>query len=81
MGDGLNLKEGASVKATGKIAQIPVGKAFLGRVVDALARPIDGKGDVAATSSRLIESPAPGIISRRSVYEPVRFLSFLFNNN
>ncbi len=72
MGDGLNLKEGASVKATGKIAQIPVGKAFLGRVVDALARPIDGKGEVSSVTTRLIESPAPGIITRRSVYEPLQ---------
>jgi F-type H+-transporting ATPase subunit alpha len=72
MGDGLNLKEGASVKATGKIAQIPVGKTFLGRVVDALARPIDGKGEIASTTTRLIESPAPGIITRRSVYEPLQ---------
>lgn len=72
MGDGLSIQEGASVKATGKIAQIPVGEAFLGRVVDALARPIDGKGDIAADTTRLIESPAPGIISRRSVYEPLQ---------
>ena len=49
MGDGLNLQEGASVKATGKIAQIPVGEGYLGRVVDALARPIDGKGDIETT--------------------------------
>jgi F-type H+/Na+-transporting ATPase subunit alpha len=72
MGDGLNLQEGASVKATGKIAQIPVGENYLGRVVDALARPIDGKGEISTTKSRLIESPAPGIISRRSVYEPLQ---------
>jgi len=72
MGDGLNLQEGASVKATGKIAQIPVGENYLGRVVDALARPLDGKGEIASTDSRLIESPAPGIISRRSVYEPLQ---------
>lgn len=72
MGDGLNLKEGASVKATGKIAQIPVGEAFLGRVVDALARPLDGKGEIQSSTTRLIESPAPGIISRRSVYEPLQ---------
>nr|YP_010700473.1 ATP synthase CF0 subunit alpha [Strombomonas costata]WCH63612.1 ATP synthase CF0 subunit alpha [Strombomonas costata] len=72
MGDGLNLQEGASVKATGKIAQVPVGESFLSRVVDALARPIDGKGEISTTSSRLIESPAPGIISRRSVYEPLQ---------
>nr|YP_009252786.1 CF1 alpha subunit of ATP synthase [Cymbomonas tetramitiformis]ANA56920.1 CF1 alpha subunit of ATP synthase [Cymbomonas tetramitiformis] len=72
MGDGLSIQEGASVKATGKIAQIPVGEAFLGRVVDALARPIDGKGDITADTTRLIESPAPGIIARRSVYEPLQ---------
>jgi len=72
MGDGLSLQEGASVKASGKIAQIPVGEAYLGRVVDALARPLDGKGEIVANDSRLIESPAPGIISRRSVYEPLQ---------
>ena len=72
MGDGLTLKEGSSVKATGKIAQVPVGEAFLGRVVNALARPIDGKGDIPSTETRLIESPAPGIISRRSVHEPLQ---------
>jgi F-type H+-transporting ATPase subunit alpha len=72
MGSGFSIKEGDSVKATGKIAQIPVGEAFLGRVVDALARPIDGKGDIKSTETRLIESPAPGIIARRSVYEPLQ---------
>lgn len=72
MGSGLNLQEGASVKSTGKIAQIPVGEGYLGRVVDALARPIDGKGEINTNENRLIESPAPGIISRRSVYEPLQ---------
>jgi F-type H+-transporting ATPase subunit alpha len=72
MGSGLSIQEGDSVTATGKIAQIPVGEAYLGRVVDALARPIDGKGDIASTETRLIESPAPGIIARRSVYEPLQ---------
>lgn len=72
MGDGLNLQEGSSVVATGKIAQVPVGESFLGRVVDALARPIDGKGEIRSVENRLIESPAPGIISRRSVYEPLQ---------
>jgi F-type H+-transporting ATPase subunit alpha len=72
MGDGLNLQEGASVKATGKIAQIPVGENYLGRVVNALAKPIDGKGEIVTNQTRLIESPAPGIISRRSVYEPLQ---------
>nr|QYB21078.1 ATP synthase CF1 alpha subunit [Austrotaxus spicata] len=72
MGDGLMIQEGSSVRATGKIAQIPVSDAYLGRVVNALARPIDGKGKISASEFRLIESPAPGIISRRSVYEPLQ---------
>lgn len=72
MGDGRNLQEGSSVRSTGRIAQIPVGDAMIGRVVDALARPIDGKGEIQTTETRLIESPAPGIIQRRSVYEPMQ---------
>nr|YP_009240200.1 ATP synthase CF1 subunit alpha [Sciadopitys verticillata]AMO00698.1 ATP synthase CF1 subunit alpha [Sciadopitys verticillata]BAK86697.1 ATP synthase CF1 alpha chain [Sciadopitys verticillata]BAW34619.1 ATP synthase CF1 alpha chain [Sciadopitys verticillata]BCK60789.1 ATP synthase CF1 alpha chain [Sciadopitys verticillata] len=72
MGDGSTIQEGSSVRATGKIAQIPVSDAYLGRVVNALARPIDGKGKITASEFRLIESPAPGIISRRSVYEPLQ---------
>ncbi|NEO84803.1 MAG: F0F1 ATP synthase subunit alpha [Spirulina sp. SIO3F2] len=72
MGSGFGIQEGSTVKATGKIAQIPVGEAVVGRVVDALARPIDGKGDIKTTDSRLIESMAPGIIERRSVHEPMQ---------
>jgi len=72
MGQGLTVQEGSSVKATGKIAQIPVSDNFLGRVVNALAQPIDGKGEIEAKETRLIESPAPGIISRRSVHEPLQ---------
>jgi F-type H+-transporting ATPase subunit alpha len=72
MGDGLMIKEKSSVKATGRIAQIPVSEAYLGRVINALAQPIDGRGPIASSESRLIESPAPGIISRRSVYEPLQ---------
>ena len=72
MGEGHAIQEGSSVTATSRIAEIPVGDAMVGRVVDALARPIDGKGDVQTTESRLIESPAPGIVSRRSVYEPMQ---------
>ena len=63
---------GSTVRSTGKIAQVPVGEAFLGRVVDSLARPIDGKGDVVTSESRLVESMAPGIITRKSVCEPVQ---------
>ena len=72
MGTGRNIKQGSSVKATGKIAQIPVGDDLLGRVVDALVTPIDGKGSVVAKETRLIESPAPGIIARQSVCEPLQ---------
>jgi len=72
MGTGLGILEGSSVRSTGKIAQVPVGDAFLGRVVDALARPLDGKGDITSTESRLVESIAPGIITRKSVCEPVQ---------
>ncbi|MBD3882755.1 F0F1 ATP synthase subunit alpha [Phormidium tenue FACHB-886] len=72
MGDGLGIQEGSSVTATGKIASIPVGEAMIGRVVDSLARPLDGKGDIESSESRLIESPAPGIIERKSVYEPMQ---------
>nr|YP_009105249.1 CF1 alpha subunit of ATP synthase [Pedinomonas tuberculata]AIT93877.1 CF1 alpha subunit of ATP synthase [Pedinomonas tuberculata] len=72
MGEGRSVREGSSVRATGKIAQVPVGDAFLGRIVNALAVPIDGKGEIASKGSRLIESNAPGIISRRSVHEPLQ---------
>ncbi len=72
MGDGRDLQEGSTVRSTGKIAQIPVGDALIGRVLDALARPIDGKGDINSSETRLIESPAPGIIERKSVYEPMQ---------
>jgi F-type H+-transporting ATPase subunit alpha len=72
MGEGLTVQEGTSVRATGKIAQVPVGDGYLGRVVNSLARPIDGKGEIPTSENRLIESAAPGIISRRSVYEPLQ---------
>jgi F-type H+-transporting ATPase subunit alpha len=72
MGDGFGIQEGSTVKTTGRIAQIPIGQAMIGRVVDALARPIDGKGPIATTDTRLIESPAPGIVARKSVCEPMQ---------
>ena len=72
MGNGIGILEGSTVRSTGKIAQVPVGDAFLGRVVDSLARSIDGKGDIVASDSRLVESMAPGIITRKSVCEPVQ---------
>ena len=72
MGEGLGIQEGSTVKATGKIASVPVGEAMLGRVVNSLGRAIDGKGEIAATETRLIESMAPGIIQRKSVHEPMQ---------
>ncbi|MBD2100612.1 F0F1 ATP synthase subunit alpha [Leptolyngbya sp. FACHB-261] len=72
IGSGRKIQEGSTARSTGKIAQIPVGDAFIGRVVDALAKPIDGKGDIVTSDARLIESPAPGIIARKSVYEPMQ---------
>ena len=72
MGTGRNIKQGSTVRATGKIAQISVGDDLLGRVVDALVNPIDGKGTILSSETRLIESPAPGIISRMSVCEPMQ---------
>ncbi len=72
MGEGRGIQEGSTVKATGKIAAVPVGDAMLGRVVNSLGQPIDGKGDIATTDTRLIESMAPGIIQRKSVHEPMQ---------
>jgi len=72
MGAGRGIQEGSPVTATGRIASVPVGEALLGRTVDALARPLDGKGDIQTGETRLIESPAPGIIARKSVYEPLQ---------
>lgn len=72
MGTGRDIKQGSTVRATGKIAQVPVGEALLGRIVDPLVNPIDGKGNIITTESRLIESPAPGIIARQSVCEPLQ---------
>jgi len=72
LSDGVKISEGSRVRCTGKIAEIPVGESYLGRVVDSLARPVDGKGAIPTKEGRAIESPAPGIISRRSVYEPLQ---------
>ncbi|KAG9438794.1 hypothetical protein H6P81_021274 [Aristolochia fimbriata] len=64
MGDGLMIQEGSSVKATGRIAQIPVSEAYLGRVINALAKPIDGRGEISASESRLIESPLQLLVKK-----------------
>merc|ERR1712157_189269 len=71
-GTGRQILEGSTVKSTGQIAQIPVGESFLGRVVNALGSPIDGKGEIVSSESQLLEFMAPGIISRKSVCEPLQ---------
>ncbi len=72
LGDHTGIAEGDEVKTTGRLLSVPVGKALLGRVVDALGRPIDGKGDIAADASYPVEKIAPGIIKRKSVNQPVQ---------
>ncbi len=72
LGEFESVKEGDIVKRTGKIAQVPVGEALIGRVVDALGQPIDGKGPIESKESRKIEIKAPGIIARKGVHEPVQ---------
>ena len=72
LGDYTTIKEGQEVRTTGKLLQVPVGKALLGRVVDSLGRPIDGKGPITAESFYPVEKIAPGIIRRRPVSQPVQ---------
>ncbi len=67
-----SIKEGDEVKATGRILDIPVGEAFIGRVVDALGQPIDGRGAIASSNTYPIEKVAPGVITRESVTQPVQ---------
>ena len=71
-GEDRTIKEGDTVKRTGDIVDVPVGKELLGRVVDALGNPIDGKGPIAASQRSRVEVKAPGIIPRKSVHEPVQ---------
>ncbi|HEU4704335.1 MAG TPA: HAS-barrel domain-containing protein, partial [Sphingomicrobium sp.] len=71
-GSDAEIKEGSTVKRTGTIVDVPIGKGLLGRVVDALGNPIDGKGPIEATERRRVEVKAPGIIPRKSVHEPVQ---------
>ncbi|WP_287786809.1 F0F1 ATP synthase subunit alpha [Acidiphilium sp.] len=71
-GDDKAIREGDTVTRTRRIVDVPVGKGLLGRVVDALGNPIDGKGPIEATERRLVETKAPGIIPRKSVHEPMQ---------
>ncbi|MCJ8325903.1 MAG: F0F1 ATP synthase subunit alpha [Campylobacterales bacterium] len=72
LGKGTGLREGSSCKRLGKILETPVGDAMIGRVVNALGEPIDGKGTIAATETRVVEEKAPGIMARKSVHEPLQ---------
>ena len=72
LGTDAGIKEGDIVKRTGKVVSVPVGEAMIGRVVNALGEPIDGKGPIAASAYRPIESPAPGIIDRQHVSRPLQ---------
>ncbi|HLB81231.1 MAG TPA: HAS-barrel domain-containing protein, partial [Dongiaceae bacterium] len=71
-GDDRDIKEGDTVKRTGTIVDVPVGRGLLGRVVDALGNPIDGKGALADVERKRVDVKAPGIVPRRSVHEPVQ---------
>src|ERR1700754_3495647 len=71
-GSDAEIKEGDTVKRTGTIVDVPVGKGLLGRVVDALGNPIDGKGPIKADARSRVDVKAPGIIPRRSVHEPMQ---------
>ena len=72
MGEAAHVREGDLVRRTRRIIEVPVGDALLGRVVDALGKPIDGKGPIATQATRRVELKAPGIVSRRSVHEPLQ---------
>ena len=71
LGEDFHIKEGDTVKRTGRIAEVPVGEAVLGRVIDAVGEPIDGKGPINAKEFRKIELKAPGVIEREPVKEPM----------
>ena len=72
LGDPLEIKEGTEVRGTSRVAEVPVGDEFLGRVVDGLGKPIDGKGPIKSTKQRPVEIVAPGVATRKSVDTPVQ---------
>ncbi len=72
LGTDTGIREGGSVRRTGKVVSVPVGDEMIGRVVNALGQPIDGKGEIKAADYRAIESPAPGILQRQPVKEPLQ---------
>src|SRR5688572_27480787 len=72
LGDYLKVREGEEVRTTGELLSVPVGEAMIGRVVDPLGNPIDGKGPIITDKRRLVESPAPGIVDRQPVKVPLQ---------
>ncbi|MGH7254802.1 MAG: F0F1 ATP synthase subunit alpha, partial [Nitrospirales bacterium] len=72
MGDDVGIKEGDPVKRTGRIAQVPVGPALVGRVVSPIGQPLDGKGPIQSKDTRRVEVIAPGVVTRQSVREPLQ---------
>ena len=72
LGDFVAIREGVIVKRTGKIMEVPVGEALIGRVVNPLGQPVDGLGDIETTGFRPVETPAPGVMQRKSVSEPLQ---------
>lgn len=72
LGDYTHIKEGMTVKTTGRIASVPVGDGLIGRIIDPTGKPIDGKGEIEFSKTRPIERVAPGIVSRKSVHQPLQ---------
>src|SRR3954464_12431655 len=72
LGDYLKIEEGMEVRTTGELLSVPVGEAMIGRVVDPLGNPVDGKGPIVTDKRRLVESPAPGIVDRQPVKVPLQ---------
>ena len=72
LGDFTDIREGDTIRRTGKIMEVPVGDALIGRVVDPLGRPVDGLGEVKTDKTRPVETPAPGVMQRKSVSEPLQ---------
>ena len=72
LGDFTDIREGDTIRRTGKIMEVPVGDALIGRVVDPLGRPVDGLGDIVTDKTRPVETPAPGVMQRKSVSEPLQ---------
>ena len=72
LGPYTEIREGDEVRRTGRIMQVPVGKELIGRVVNPLGQPVDGLGPINTTNTRPIESPAPGVMDRKSVHEPLQ---------